>query len=106
MGPSSVVTSKPIPHTFCVSKATASDLITYLGVPQHDITICYPGGDLSPGTEEVIEKEPLGTGSLPFIVIPGTIEPRKNIDLILLALKRNPHLMKRYRFLFLGASGW
>ena len=92
-------------HTFCVSKATASDLITYLGVAQRDITICYPGGDLSPGMEEVIEKEPLA-GSPPFIVIPGTIEPRKNIDLIFLALKRNPHLMKRYRFLFLGASGW
>jgi glycosyltransferase involved in cell wall biosynthesis len=93
-------------HNFCVSKATASDLITYLRVPQRNITICYPGGDASPDTGEIIDKEPLGMASPPFIVIPGTIEPRKNIDLIFLALKRNPILMKRYRFLFLGASGW
>jgi len=93
-------------HNFCVSKATASDLITYLRVPQRNITICYPGGDPPPDTREVIDKERLGVPSPPFIIVPGTIEPRKNIDLVFLALKRNPNLMKRYRFLFLGASGW
>jgi glycosyltransferase involved in cell wall biosynthesis len=93
-------------HNFCVSKATASDLITYLRVPQRDITICYPGGDSPSDTEEVVKEKPLGAPRPPFIVVPGTIEPRKNIDLIFLALKRNPILMKRYRFLFLGASGW
>src|SRR6516162_1646929 len=93
-------------HNFCVSKATASDLVTYLGVPQRNVTICYPGGDPPPDNEEVINKAAIAIASPPFIVIPGTIEPRKNIDLIFLALKRNPNLMKRYRFLFLGASGW
>jgi glycosyltransferase involved in cell wall biosynthesis len=93
-------------HNFCVSKATASDLITYLQVPQRDITVCYPGGDPLPDSKLVIEEELPGIPSPPFIVVPGTIEPRKNIDLIFLALSRNPILLKRYRFLFLGASGW
>jgi hypothetical protein len=39
-------------------------------------------------------------------VVPGTIEPRKNIDVVLLALQRTSQLLARYDWVFIGSPGW
>jgi glycosyltransferase involved in cell wall biosynthesis len=39
-------------------------------------------------------------------VVPGTIEPRKNIDIVLLGLQRIPQLLAHYDWVFIGSPGW
>jgi glycosyltransferase involved in cell wall biosynthesis len=93
-------------RTFCVSRATAGDLEAYLGVPEHRITVCHPGADPAPEIERYIAALPRAEAARPYIVVPGTIEPRKNIDLVLLALQRIPQLLTRYDWVFMGGAGW
>jgi glycosyltransferase involved in cell wall biosynthesis len=93
-------------RTFCVSQATADDLSTYLGLPAELITVCPPGGDPPPDVASYLESQPHAEPSRPYIVVPGTIEPRKNLDLVLLGLQRIPQLLSRYDWVFIGNPGW
>jgi glycosyltransferase involved in cell wall biosynthesis len=93
-------------RTFCVSQATAGDLTAYLGVPADCITVCHPGADPPPEVVDFLQALPQGAPERPYIVVPGTIEPRKNIDLVLLGLQRIPQLLTRYDWVFIGSPGW
>jgi glycosyltransferase involved in cell wall biosynthesis len=93
-------------RTFCVSRATAGDLTTYLGIRPEVITVCYPGADPPPEIEHHLRDQPPAEPARPYIVVPGTIEPRKNIDLVLLSLARIPQLLARYDWMFIGSPGW
>lgn len=93
-------------RTFCVSQATAQDLIAYLGLPADRITVCHPGADPPPEIEQHWQNLPDGEPARPYILVPGTIEPRKNIDLVLLGLQRIPQLLARYDWVFIGSPGW
>lgn len=92
--------------TFCVSQATADDLTAYLGVPAERVAVCHPGADPPPHIAQYLQGLPDGAPARPYIVVPGTIEPRKNIDLVLLALGRIPQLLTRYDWVFIGSPGW
>jgi glycosyltransferase involved in cell wall biosynthesis len=93
-------------RTFCVSQATAGDLTAYLGLPADRITVCYPGADPPSEIGEYLQNLPDAQPARPYIVVPGTIEPRKNIDLVLLGLQRLPQLLARYDWVFIGSPGW
>jgi glycosyltransferase involved in cell wall biosynthesis len=93
-------------RTFCVSHATASDLSAYLGVPAERITVSHPGAEPEPEIERYLRHLPPAEPMRPYIVVPGTIEPRKNIDLVLLGLQRVPQLLARYDWIFIGSPGW
>jgi glycosyltransferase involved in cell wall biosynthesis len=93
-------------RTFCVSQATADDLTTYLGVPADRITVCRPGADPPPNVERYWQNLRDSRPTRPYIVVPGTIEPRKNIDLVLLGLQRIPELLADYDWVFTGNRGW
>lgn len=94
-------------RTFCVSEATANDIGTYLGVPRDKITVVYPGAD-TPWDTDTRPAEAVRTGArfLPYVVVPGTIEPRKNIDLVLQTLSGHRELLRQHRWLFFGDAGW
>ena len=93
-------------RTFCVSQATADDLMAYLDLPKDRITVCHPGADPPPEVEQYWQSLPDGEPTRPYILVPGTIEPRKNIDLVLLGLQRMPELLARYDWVFIGSPGW
>jgi glycosyltransferase involved in cell wall biosynthesis len=93
-------------RTFCVSQATAGDLTAYLGLPADRITVCHPGADPRPDVVDFLQALPQGAPERPYVVVPGTIEPRKNIDLVLLGLQRMPQLLARYDWVFIGSPGW
>src|SRR5262249_21563767 len=42
----------------------------------------------------------------PFVVILGTIEPRKNLEVVFRALAQDRGLLRRYRWIFMGKEGW
>jgi glycosyltransferase involved in cell wall biosynthesis len=93
-------------RTFCVSQATAQELTVYLGLPGDRITVSQPGADPPSEVADFLQALPQGAPERPYIVIPGTIEPRKNIDLVLLGLQRIPQLLARYDWVFIGSPGW
>jgi glycosyltransferase involved in cell wall biosynthesis len=93
-------------RTFCVSQATADDLTAYLEEPADRITVCRPGADPPPEVERHWQNLPDGMPARPYILVPGTIEPRKNIDLVLLGLQRIPQLLAQYDWVFIGSPGW
>jgi glycosyltransferase involved in cell wall biosynthesis len=93
-------------RTFCVSQATADDLTAYLEVPADRITVCHPGADPPPDVARYWQNLPESEPARPYILVPGTIEPRKNIDLVLLGLRRIPQLLMCYDWVFIGSPGW
>lgn len=93
-------------RTFCVSRATADDLTAYLAVPADRITVCHPGANPPPEIDRYWKNLPDREPTRPYVVVPGTIEPRKNIDLVLLGLQRIPQLLADYDWVFIGSPGW
>ncbi len=88
--------------TFCVSDATRADVLAYFPALVPATVQTMPlGATIEPsaesGTDEHVER---------YILVLGTIEPRKNASLVLRYLAANPDFSKRYRIIFLGRYGW
>ncbi|HEX3524685.1 MAG TPA: hypothetical protein VHT52_21680, partial [Stellaceae bacterium] len=64
------------------------------------------GADPPPEIDRFWQNLPDSEPNRPYVVVPGTIEPRKNIDLVLLALQRIPELLAQYDWVFIGTPGW
>ena len=95
------VTSNDI--TFCVSEATRQDVLHYLAPLDAERVVTMPiaaaAHDPAPGQQDALPAER-------YALVLGTIEPRKNVDAVLRYLARNPAVLQRMRFLFLGRFGW
>jgi len=98
-------------HIIAVSQSTRNDLIKLLGVPESKITVIYEAADsvfrpLPRDESARVINERYG---LPpdYILFVGTIEPRKNLNTLLLAYHG---LLTRYRMspplIIAGEEGW
>ena len=87
----------------CVSQSTAKHLQSYLGVSREQIEVvgCAAFLGVQDRVGEVAEPR-----YLPYILILGTVEPRKNLGLIFRLLRRYPWILKHYQFCFVGDHGW
>ncbi|HLJ69657.1 MAG TPA: glycosyltransferase family 1 protein [Chloroflexota bacterium] len=93
-----------------VSNSTRSDLVRLLGVPEEKIRVVYQGVD---GAFRVLSKPDRDTfktrvlAGRPYILHVGTLEPRKNLDVLIrayAALRKSigiPHAL-----VLAGGSGW
>lgn len=90
----------------CISESTQEDLVNYLGFPVEKTLVSHLGFDRSviqnPLYSKIIDKYSVEK----FVLVIGTIEPRKNIQLILKFLESNPVVLEQYKFVFLGRDGW
>lgn len=87
--------------TFCVSEATRSDLTNYFKLPLDITKVCYLGGSEDSGVSvSHIEME------RPYIVVLGTLEPRKNLRLLFKMLKKHPEILNVYDIAVIGRVGW
>jgi glycosyltransferase involved in cell wall biosynthesis len=84
----------------CVSAATRDDVITYLPVLKDKTYVNYPGSDWS------VAEAALLPSVRPYILILGTVEPRKNLELIAQFLLSYPEICAKFVFVFVGRSGW
>lgn len=87
----------------CVSQATAEDVVTYLNVNQSKVMANVIGvshGDLLDPPSNTIYP------CRPFALYIGTIEPRKNIELIFQALALKPNLLELVDLVICGRDGW
>lgn len=96
-------------RTICVSDATRSDVLAYCPVPPEKVITIYSGFDRSDLSDlQAAVRSGIAARRVqePYVVIPGTIEPRKNGAVVLELLKHNQDLLDRYRFIFFGRPGW
>ena len=91
---------------FCISESTASDLQWLFNVPKEKTVVALLGNNVN--TEIALKaRDLIGEREVePYFLMLGTIEPRKNIALIFAWLKKNPTLLKKFRFVFAGRQGW
>lgn len=86
-----------------ISQSTKLDLIRYYHVPENKITIIYP----SFSRTNIDQQKPKIQIKKPYILYLGTLEPRKNITLIIKAL----HQLKstslfHHQLIIAGKKGW
>ncbi len=93
-------------RVFCVSDATRRDAMAYLNLPEEQTSILPLGVDYDEGSlyEEVLYQRQ--NISERYIVVLGTIEPRKNGAIVIEMLARNPDIAKDYRIVIVGRDGW
>ncbi|MDR3571295.1 MAG: glycosyltransferase family 1 protein [Candidatus Pacebacteria bacterium] len=88
----------------CDSDTTRHDLLTYAPHVQNSCTVIYPGvaGPADPigFTTDPIESK------LPFFLLIGTVEPRKNLRLVAELLRSHPELSRMAEFVHIGRRGW
>lgn len=91
---------------FTISKSTAIDLQWFFDVPEHKVKVTYLGHNTDIHLADEFVSRSFGRRAEPYIMCLGTIEPRKNISLILAWLARNQSVLTQCRFVFCGREGW
>ena len=89
--------------TFCVSEATRDDVLRYLGPLDPARVVTAP---IAPSFADYLPGEYPDAVVEPYVLVLGTIEPRKNIGQVLQFLAEQPHVLRSLRFVFLGRYGW
>jgi glycosyltransferase involved in cell wall biosynthesis len=92
-----------------VSQHTAHDLMTLYGVPQTKIVTIHEGVDnvFQPASPaQVAEVRARYSPDRPYLLMVGTLEPRKNHRLALLALAQLKAAGYPHRLLIVGGKGW
>jgi glycosyltransferase involved in cell wall biosynthesis len=93
----------------CVSQSTQDDLMTYFQLPPEKLMVSHLAAEPPPvfqhGEDRAFLKEN-DLSSQRYILVLGTVEPRKNIQLLLEVLQAFPEEWKATRFVFVGQAGW
>ena len=91
---------------FTISESTAKDLKYFFGYPESQTQVALLGYHIKSETVWQFAKIIGGVPIEPYFICIGTIEPRKNIRLILAWLRENPWALIKHRFLFVGRDAW
>lgn len=93
-------------HLFCISQATLTDVHTYFSKPMEQMSVIRLGAEIDPAdiTAGMLSLE--GDYAERYVVIVGTLEPRKNGSILFDYLMQNPGFASRYRVVFVGRDGW
>lgn len=90
-----------------VSEFSKREIISLLGIPEEKVVIIYPAPSLSPEMEDfqtLCRKFPIDS---PYILYTGTIEPRKNISLLIKAYERlKKEVGISHKLVLVGGKGW
>lgn len=87
----------------CNSLATKLDLETYFGIDKEKIVHAHLGCRSVRPEHGVFERI---HGGEEFFLVLGTVEPRKNIEMVLRYISNNIGSIGNRRFLFVGREGW
>jgi glycosyltransferase involved in cell wall biosynthesis len=91
---------------FCNSESTREDLVQYLNVDRCRTIVVPLGADIAPESVSVGQLIRQTHDVEPYIVVIGTLEPRKNGKAILEFLTMEPGFADRFRIVFVGRDGW
>jgi glycosyltransferase involved in cell wall biosynthesis len=91
---------------FPISESTARDLTWIYGVGPERLKVALLGHNVdltaSARIREIIGNRPVE----PFLLVLGSIEPRKNTALVLEWLSRQPDVIEKVRVVFAGREAW
>ncbi|MBU6998529.1 MAG: glycosyltransferase family 4 protein [Theionarchaea archaeon] len=102
-------TIKTADRIIAVSQSTKQDLVTRVGVPQHKITVIYPGvgPEFRPCDPDIVKKTRdkyhLNT---PVILYTGTLAPHKNVSTLVTSFKRLKESGMPHSLVLTGVKGW
>ncbi len=83
----------------CLSRSTAADVVHYFPETEDKISVVYPGASPAQAERSPIEK--------PFALFVGTLEPRKNLAVLIAAFADLPTRVKDHLDLVIaGGDGW
>ncbi len=90
-----------------ISRATAADIVTHLGVPEEKITIVYQGTTAltRPGNEAIAAAKSKYAINGDYILFVSRLEPRKNLPRLLKAFETSG-LHRDFQLVLAGPSGW
>jgi glycosyltransferase involved in cell wall biosynthesis len=92
--------------SICISNATRDDIVTYLGYPAHKTVVVVPGVDPPLDLSDRLRAFDERYSVEPYLIVVGTIEPRKNIPLVLELFREHPKAVAGLRAVFVGGDGW
>lgn len=84
----------------CVSEATRQDAVAYLPFDPKKAFVSHLGVALKAPAEEKAAIPP------PYVLVLGTIEPRKNLRLVAEFLASRSDILRELPFVFTGRRGW
>jgi len=91
---------------FCVSASTAAYLKRLCPAQADRMTVALNGVRWPDRFARQAEALYGKLNFEPFVLILGTIEPRKNLEIVFRALAQDRGLLRRYRWIFTGKEGW
>jgi glycosyltransferase involved in cell wall biosynthesis len=94
-----------IDHFICVSEASRDDLVQYSGINPALTSVAYPGVGWFDSHFTVYEQISQSTFE-PYVLILGTFEPRKNLEIVFEYILKHPSILDSFVFCFCGAEGW
>lgn len=92
--------------SFCVSTATAEYLRRLCPEQAEGVAVALNGVRWPDRFGRLADRLYGNLAFEPYVVILGTIEPRKNLDIVFRALAQDRGLLRRYRWIFMGKEGW
>lgn len=91
---------------FPISEATARDLAWVYGVPPERLKVALLGNSVDLALAARM-REIIGSRRVePFVLVLGSIEPRKNTALVLEWIGQHPEILDEVRIVFAGRQAW
>jgi glycosyltransferase involved in cell wall biosynthesis len=91
---------------FCISQSTARDVSWIYGVEPERIKVALLGNNVDLTMPDRI-RELIGERQVePFLLVLGSIEPRKNVPMVLEWLSEYPEILNEVRVVFAGRQAW
>lgn len=91
---------------YSISKSTENDLLWLFEIEKKNSHVALLGNNVETRFANLAYSKIKDADIEPYFLILGTIEPRKNIPIILSWLKENHEILHEYKFVFAGKEGW
>lgn len=91
---------------FPISQATARDLAWVYGVAPERLKVALLGNNVDLAASDRMRSRIGAAPVEPFLLVLGSIEPRKNTSLVLEWLSRHPAVLDAVRVVFAGRQAW
>ena len=91
---------------FPISHATARDLAWVYGVPPERLRVVPLGNTVDPALPQRVRALAGGRAVEPFLLVLGSVEPRKNAGFVLEWAARHKQVLDRVRIVFAGRQAW
>ncbi|MDO8259911.1 MAG: glycosyltransferase family 1 protein, partial [Candidatus Magasanikbacteria bacterium] len=94
-------------HIIAVSKTTKKDIIKNYQISDQSVSIIYNGFEKQSNKNQetkILNKNHLKSGQ--YILFVGTVQPRKNLQLLIAAFDKYFESYKDYKLVIAGRDGW